>query len=148
MMTIIQELMAKFYQLIIIVLAVLILILGIGFGVQTWRVSHWKTQSENADTKCITQIQKIEQTQQTALKQANDKANQASADYEELKATQQVKTETIRSEVQKIVERPIYRDRNCFDNDGLQQLGKAISLGKTNDTSKSGNAVSEPDNSK
>ncbi|MHA3051821.1 hypothetical protein [Acinetobacter sp. ANC 4640] len=147
MMTIIQELMAKFYQLIIIVLAVLILILGIGFGVQTWRVSHWKTQSKNADAKCITQIQKIEQTQQTALKQANDKANQASADYEELKATQQVKIQTVRDTVQKIVERPVYRNV-CLDSDGLQQLGKAISLGKTNNTSKSSNAVSEPDNSK
>ncbi|MHA3079626.1 hypothetical protein [Acinetobacter sp. ANC 5502] len=41
---------------------------------------------QQADAKCTAQIQKIEQVQQTALKQANDKANQASADYEQLKA--------------------------------------------------------------
>ena len=147
MMTAIQEIMAKFYQLIIIVLTVLILILGIGFGVQTWRVSHWKTQSENADAKCLTQIQKIELAQQTALNQANEKANQVSADYEQLKATQQVKIQTVRDTVQKIVERPVYRDRNCFDNDGMQQLGKAINLGKTSDTSEPNSSVSEPNNS-
>ncbi|MHA3052546.1 hypothetical protein [Acinetobacter sp. ANC 4640] len=101
---------------------------------------------QQADAKCAAQIQKIELTQQTALKQENDKANQVSADYEQLKATQQVKTETIRSEVQKIVERPIYRDRDCFDNDGLQQLGKAISLGQTKLSSKLDDTVPKPDN--
>ena len=59
---------------------------------------------EQADAKCLTKIQKIEQTQQTALKQANEKANQVSADYEQLKATQQVKIQTVRDTVQKIVE--------------------------------------------
>ncbi|ENV46063.1 hypothetical protein P255_01411 [Acinetobacter brisouii CIP 110357] len=146
MMTAIQEIKAKFYQLIIIVLTVLILILGIGFVVQTWRVSHWKTQSENADAKCLTQIQKIEQTQQTALKQANDKANQASADYEKLKATQQVKIQTVRDTVQKIVERPVYRNV-CFDDSGMQQLGKAISLGQTKLSSELDDTVPKPDNS-
>lgn len=102
---------------------------------------------EQADAKCLTKIQKIEQTQQTALKQANEKANQVSADYEQLKATQQVKIQTVRDTVQKIVERPVYRDRNCFDSDGMQQLGKAISLGKTSDTSEPNSSVSEPNNS-
>lgn len=145
-MTIIQAFIAKFYQAVIIILTAFLLVLLVGFGVQTWRVSHWKTQSENADAKCTTQIQKIELAQQTALKQANDKANQASADYEQLKATQQVKIQTVRDTVQKIVERPVYRNV-CLDSDGLQQLGKAISLGKTNDTSKPESPVSKPNNS-
>lgn len=102
---------------------------------------------EQADAKCAAQIQKIELTQQTAIKQANDKANQVSADYEQLKATQQVKVQTIRDTVQKIVERPVYRDRNCFDNDGLQQLGKAINLGKTKLSSELDDTVPKPDNS-
>ncbi|MHA3082112.1 hypothetical protein ACX1NX_02795 [Acinetobacter sp. ANC 5383] len=118
------------------------------YGVfQTWQVNRLASDLNSADAKCATQIQKIELTQQTALKQANDKINQVSADYEQLKATQQVKTETIRSEVQKIVERPVYRDRNCFDNDGLQQLGKAINLGQTKLSSKLDDTVPKPDNS-
>ena len=102
---------------------------------------------EQAEAKCAAQIQKIELAQQTALKQANDKANQASADYEQLKATQQVKIQTIRDTVQKIVERPVYRDRNCFDNDGLQQLRKAINLGQTKLSRELDDTVPKPDNS-
>ena len=101
---------------------------------------------EQAYAKCTAQIQKIEQTQQAALKQANGKANQASANYEQLKATQQVKIQTVRDTVQKIVEKPIYRNV-CLDNDGLQQLGKAISLGQTKLSSKLDDTVPKPDNS-
>ena len=101
---------------------------------------------QQADAKCTAQIQKIEQTQQTALKQANDKANQASADYEQLKATQQVKIQTVRDTVQKIVERPIYRNV-CFDDSGLQQLGKAISFGQTKLSIELDDTVPKPDNS-
>ena len=60
---------------------------------------------EQAEAKCTAQIQKIELAQQTALNQANEKANQVSADYEQIKATRQAETETIRDTVQKIVER-------------------------------------------
>jgi hypothetical protein len=127
-------------ECIMVVLAFLLLICMFLLNSKTGKL-------QQADAKCAAQIQKIELTQQTALKQANDKANQASADYEQLKATQQVKTETIRSEVQKIVERPVYRDRNCFDNDGLQQLGKAISLGKTKLSSELDDIVPKPNNS-
>ena len=104
-------------------------------------------QLKQAADKCTAQIQKIELVQQQAIKQANDKANQASSDYEELKANQQVKVQTIRDTVQKIVERPVYRDRNCFDNDGLQQLGKAISLGQTKLSRELDNTVPKPDDS-
>lgn len=131
----------KFWrECIIVVLAFLLLICLLLLNSKTGKL-------EQAEAKCTAQIQKIELAQQTALKQANDKANQASADYEELKATQQAKTETIRDTVQKIVERPVYRDRNCFDNDGLQQLGKAISFGQTNDTSEPESSVPKPDKS-
>lgn len=102
---------------------------------------------EQMEAKCTAQIQKIELAQQTALNQANEKANQVGADYEQLKATRQAETETIRDTVQKIVERPVYRDRNCFDNDGLQQLGKAISLGQTKLSRELDNTVPKLSNS-
>lgn len=134
-------LILKFWrECIIAVLAFLLLICLFLLNSKTGKL-------EQADAKCTAQIQKIELAQQTALKQANEKANQASADYEKLKATQQVKIQTIRDTVQKIVERPVYRDRNCFDNDGLQQLGKAISLGQTKLSSELDDTVPKPDNS-
>lgn len=131
----------KFWrECIIAVLAFLLLICLFLLNSKTGKL-------QQADAKCAAQIQKIEQTQQTALKQANDKANQVSADYEKLKATQQVKIQTIRDTVQKIVERPVYRDRDCFDNDGLQQLGKAINLGQTKLSSELDGTVPKPDDS-
>ena len=131
----------KFWrECIIAVLAFLLLICLFLLNSKTGKL-------EQAEAKCTAQIQKIELAQQTALNQANEKANQVSADYEQLKATRQAKTETIRSEVQKIVERPVYRDRNCFDNDGLQQLGKAISFGQTKLSSELNDTVPKPDNS-
>ena len=131
----------KFWrECIIAVLAFLLLICLFLLNSKTGKL-------EQAEAKCTAQIQKIELAQQTALNQANDKANQASADYEQLKATQQVKIQTIRDTVQKIVERPVYRDRNCFDSDGMQQLGKAISFGQTKLSSELNDTVPKPDNS-
>ena len=101
---------------------------------------------EQADAKCTAQIQKIELVQKQAIKQANDKANQVSADYEQLKANQQVKVQTIRDTVQKIVERPVYRNV-CFDDSGMQQLGKAINLGQTKLSRELDNTVPKPDDS-
>jgi hypothetical protein len=130
----------KFWrECIIAVLAFLLLICLFLLNSKTGKL-------EQAEAKCTAQIQKIELAQQTALNQANEKANQVSADYEQLKAIRQAKTETIRDTVQKIITRDVYHNV-CFDSDGMQQLGKAINLGKTNDTSEPNSSVSEPDNS-
>lgn len=134
-------LILKFWrECIIAVLAFLLLICLLLLNSKTGKL-------EQAEAKCTAQIQKIELAQQTALNQANEKANQVSADYEQLKATRQAKAETIRDTVQKIVERPVYRDRNCFDSDGMQQLGKAISFGQTKLSSELDDTVPKPDNS-
>ena len=130
----------KFWQYI--VMALLAFLLLICF----FLLNSKTVKLEQAEAKCTAQIQKIEQAQQAALKQANDKANQVSADYEQLKADRQVKTETIRDTVQKIVTRDIYHNV-CFDSDGLQQLGKAINLGQTKLSSKPDDTVPKPDNS-
>lgn len=114
----------KFWrECIIAVLAFLLLICLFLLNSKTGKL-------EQADAKCTAQIQKIELAQQTALKKANDKANQASADYETLKSQQQVKVETVTHEVQKIIERPIYNNV-CFDDDGMQQINSLI---KTNNS--------------
>ena len=109
----------KFWrECIIAVLAFLLLICLLLLNSKTGKL-------EQAEAKCTAQIQKIELAQQTALNQANDKANQASADYEQLKATQQVKIQTVRDTVQKIVERPVYSNI-CIDADGLSAINSLI----------------------
>ena len=79
----------KFWrECIIAVLAFLLLICLFLLNSKTGKL-------EQAEAKCAAQSQKIELAQQTVLNQANDKANQVSADYEQLKATQQVKIQTL-----------------------------------------------------
>ncbi|EXT35294.1 hypothetical protein J811_3565 [Acinetobacter sp. 25977_8] len=53
-----------------------------------------------------------------------------SADYEQVKAEQSTKVEYIEREVQKIVERPVYKS-SCIDDDGVQQLNELIKAGNT-----------------
>ncbi len=67
---------------------------------------------------------------EAAVKEQQDKLNQASADYETLKSERQVKTETVTREIQKIIERPIYSNI-CIDDDGLHKINSLI----TSDTS-------------
>lgn len=67
---------------------------------------------------------------EAAVKEQQDKLNQASADYETLKSERQVKTETVTREIQKIIERPVYSNI-CIDDDGLHKINSLI----TNNTS-------------
>ena len=54
-----------------------------------------------------------------------ERARQASADYQAGKAEREQKERIRYVEVQKIVERPVYHS-DCFDADGLRQLNAAI----------------------
>ncbi|MCL6232855.1 hypothetical protein [Acinetobacter amyesii] len=81
-----------------------------------------------ADEQCNAKIQAIEQKHLKALAEKQNLINQVSADYETLKSEQRIKTETVTREVQKIIERPVYRN-DCFDDDGVQQLNSLITSG-------------------
>ncbi|MEG2922067.1 MAG: hypothetical protein RR856_13610, partial [Acinetobacter sp.] len=74
-----------------------------------------------------------------ALAEAQNKANEVSSDYEQIKAEQRAKVETVTRTVQKIVERPIYQ-RDCFDSTGLSEINSLI---KTTDASESNAALSD-----
>lgn len=114
----------KYWRAIIIgLLAFLLLITLMLLNVKTGKL-------KDAETKCQQRIQAIEQAQYKALNEANAKANQASADYEQLKSERQAKVESITHTVQKIVERPVYQ-QYCFDDDGVSAINSLIS----NDTS-------------
>ncbi|MEB4800607.1 hypothetical protein QR556_06455 [Acinetobacter soli] len=110
---------AKYWRAIIIgLLAFLLLITLMLLNVKTGKL-------KDAETKCQQRIQAIEQAQYKALSEANAKANQASAEYEQLKSERQAKVESITRTVQKIVERPIYQS-NCFDDQGLDAINSLI----------------------
>ncbi|WP_151976656.1 hypothetical protein [Acinetobacter soli] len=115
---------AKYWRAIIIgLLAFLLLITLMLLNVKTGKL-------KDAETKCQQRIQAIEQAQYKALNEANAKANQASADYEQLKSERQAKVESVTRTVQKIVERPVYFN-SCFDSDGLSELSSLIKAGHT-----------------
>ncbi|WP_151965027.1 hypothetical protein [Acinetobacter soli] len=118
---------AKYWRAIIIgLLAFLLLITLMLLNVKTGKL-------KDAEAKCQQRIQAIEQAQYKALNEANAKANQASAEYEQLKSERQAKVESITRTVQKIVERPIYLNR-CFDSDGLSELNSLIKAGNSSES--------------
>ena len=116
-----------------------IIILFVLLIIQTAITNQYASKLKQADQKCIAQIQEIERKQVKALTEAQNKANEVSADYEQIKAEQHAKVETVTRTVQKIVERPIYLNR-CFDDDGLSKINSLI---KTSDASESNAALSD-----
>ena len=80
---------------------------------------------KDAEAKCTAKIQELEQQQIKALAVKQNKINQVSADYEQVKSEQRVKVETVKREVQKIIERPMYFN-HCFDNDGVSAINSLI----------------------
>lgn len=118
---------SKYWRAIIIgLLAFLLLITLMLLNVKTGKL-------KDAETKCQQHIQAIEQAQYKALNEANAKANQASADYEQLKSERQAKVESVTRTVQKIVERPVYQS-NCFDSIGMHELNSLIKAGHTSES--------------
>ena len=79
----------------------------------------------NAEAKCTAKIQTLEQQQIKALAVKQNKINQVSADYEQVKSEQRVKVETVTREVQKIIEHPIYQ-QSCLDDDGVSAINSLI----------------------
>ncbi len=90
--------------------------------------NHLSGKLRKAHEQCSAKIQEIEQKHLKALAEKQNLINQVSADYETLKSEQRVQVETVTREVQKIIERPVYRN-DCFDDDGVQQLNSLITSG-------------------
>lgn len=90
--------------------------------------NHLSGKLRKASEQCTAKIQEIEQKHLKALAEKQNQINQVSADYETLKSEQRVQVETVTREVQKIIERPVYRN-DCFDSNGLQQLNSLIASG-------------------
>ncbi|HCA4975371.1 TPA: hypothetical protein MW147_001664 [Acinetobacter baumannii] len=108
----------------------LIIALSILYLAQIAYTNHLSGKLNQADQKCLSQIQKIEKKNLEALAEKQNQINKVSADYERVKAEQSTKVETVTREVQKIVERPIYKS-SCIDDAGMQQLNELIKAGNT-----------------
>ncbi|AVI33767.1 hypothetical protein AW863_RS07235 [Acinetobacter baumannii] len=93
-------------------------------------LNHKAGQLKEAEQKCQSQIQEIERKNLKALAEKQNQINKVSADYERVKAEQSTKVEYIEREVQKIVERPVYKS-SCVDDAGVQQLNELIKAGNT-----------------
>ncbi|MFW1635610.1 hypothetical protein [Acinetobacter oleivorans] len=107
-----------------------IIILLVVVFIQTAITNRYAGQLKQAEQQCQSQIQDIEREQVKALAEAQDEFNQVSADYEQLKSEQRTKVEYVEREVQKIVERPVYKFA-CVDANGVQQINDLIKASNT-----------------
>ncbi|MEI1730867.1 hypothetical protein V8P91_10760 [Acinetobacter baumannii] len=108
----------------------LIIVLSILYLIQIGYTNHLSGKLNQADQKCQSQIQEIERKNLKALAEKQNQINKVSADYEKVKAEQNTKVEYIEREVQKIVERPVYKS-SCIDDDGVYQINDLIKAGNT-----------------
>ncbi|HCW3694929.1 hypothetical protein ABTC85_08870 [Acinetobacter baumannii] len=115
---------AKFWREIIIGFLAFLMVICLAV------LNHKTGQLKEAEQKCQSQIQEIERKNLKALAEKQNQINKVSADYEQVKAEQNTKVEYIEREVQKIVERPVYKS-SCIDDDGMQQLNELIKAGNT-----------------
>ncbi|HEM8242545.1 hypothetical protein V8Q08_00720 [Acinetobacter baumannii] len=115
---------AKFWREIIIGFLAFLLVICLAV------LNHKTGQLKEAEQKCQSQIQEIERKNLKALAEKQNQINKVSADYEQVKAEQSTKVETITREVQKIVERPVYKS-SCIDDAGMQQINDLIKAGNT-----------------
>lgn len=97
------------------------LVAGFGAG---WQVQAWRYTAAQAD-------QAAEQAQ--AVQQAASQADAAASGHEATKERIRVEFQTVYRDVERVVEKPVYRDV-CLDDDGMRVLRAAIA----------GTAASEP----
>lgn len=86
-----------------------------GFGA-AWQVQAWRHDA--AELERITDAQEI--TRENA-----SLASRSSTTFEKARTKNETRTRTITIEVEKIIDRPVYRSV-CLDTDGLQLVAAAI----------------------
>lgn len=102
-------------------------------SVGAWRVQSWRYAAKDAA--------RIEA--QAELARNNRKAAQsASEGFENDRTKTEIKYRAITREVEKIIDRPVYRATLCMDNDGLRILNAAVRA--AGDTGEPQDAVPEP----
>lgn len=92
---------------------------GIACGVGAWQVQNWRYGALKAA--------ELEQARETS-KMLRQAANTASTGHENDKATLKTEFVTIEKEVERVINKIEYRDRACFDPDGVRVINEAIRL--------------------
>jgi hypothetical protein len=95
------------------------LVVGSMAGWAGWTAKSWQTGRQDA--------QRIERQARDTLRQI-ERAQQAADTFTQEQQNAEPTRQTIVRTVEKIVQRPVYRNV-CLDADGLQQLGAAIATG-------------------
>lgn len=110
----------------------LIIVLLLCLLFQTWQVNSLAGDLRNAEIACNGRVEEALKPYKDAEKKSQEKANEVSEQYEEIREAERVRTETITHTVQKIVERPIYIN-HCFDADGVSAVNQAAGISHTSE---------------
>lgn len=95
------------------------IVAAVMFGAGLWSGWDWRA------AKCAAEIAAMVAASQTAKDADAEKAHGAATELEQDNAEANVVYREITVEVDRIVERPVYRDR-CFDDDGLRAANRAL----------------------
>lgn len=80
---------------------------------------------ENSDLSCKLDIVNVEEKQKEAKEKADEQAYDSGEKYEVNKQKLEVKQIETRTQVEKIIERPVYINV-CLDDDGLSEINSSI----------------------
>lgn len=125
MKILLDEFLKKFYQVIIVVLVCFALSLIALSVIQTVRLNSALHKLEVIDSKHLAEKEKEKSEYLADLMEKQGEINAISSEYEALKQEQAEKQRVIYKTVEKIVDRPIYRNV-CIDDDGLSEINSAI----------------------
>ncbi|MFN4367325.1 MAG: hypothetical protein ACK4GA_06905 [Acinetobacter sp.] len=125
--------LAQFYKAVIVLLLALLAV-AIAFG--AWKHIALERSEEQREAD----IAKAIKPYVDAEREQRSRADKVSGQYEELKGQDRVHTEVINNKVEKITERPVYRNV-CLDADGVSILNEA---GRMEPTSESDTGLSRP----
>ncbi len=125
--------LAQFYKAVIVLLLALLAV-AIAFG--AWKHIALERSEEQREAD----IAKAIKPYVDAEREQRSRADKVSGQYEELKGQDRVHTEVINNKVEKITERPVFRNV-CLDADGVSILNEA---GRMESTSESNTGLSRP----
>jgi NAD(P)H-hydrate repair Nnr-like enzyme with NAD(P)H-hydrate dehydratase domain len=81
-----------------------------------WRVQDWRQAANAAEQAEVDREARVQQARQ---------ADAAATSHEAFKAGEQARVQVITREVERVVEKPVYRNV-CLDADGLKLLSDAV----------------------
>lgn len=125
--------LAQFYKAVIVLLLALLAV-AIAFG--AWKHIALERSEEQREAD----IAKAIKPYVDAEREQRSRADKVSGQYEELKGQDRVRTEVINNKVEKITERPVYRNV-CLDADGVSALNEA---GRMEPAGESDSGLSRP----